>query len=109
MVTFSNTQQLTSAQDWQGSRAVPGCACWLGLGVAQVAADFMRCRAALQPEYPVLRRLWKVFRLRCFVRLPDTPDSGGTVAIFKVEARATSGTAVTPNYVERSLSSYLEK
>ncbi len=109
MVTFSNTQQLTFAQDLQGSRAYWAARAGLGWGVAQVAADSTVCLSSSPAGISGAPATVEGFAITLLCSSSSYADSGGTVAIFKVEARATSGTAGTPNYVERSLSSYLEK
>ncbi len=103
MLTFSNTQQLTSAQDVQGSRAYWAARAGLEWGVSRVIASSAACPAPPAP-----------FVIEGFTIVIDCTrqtysESGGTVTIFRLGATASQGGAVgSLAYVERSVSASVE-
>lgn len=103
MLTFSNTQQLTSAQDVQGSRAYWAARAGLEWGVSRVIANSAACPA---PPVPFVIEGFTIV-INC---VPQTyNESGGTVTIFRLGATASQGGAVgSLAYVERSVSASVE-
>lgn len=101
MLTFSNTQQLTAAQDVQGSRAYWAARAGLAWAVAKIVAT-----PACPTGSPTAVDGFGV-SVTC---TPTTyVDGADTVVIYRLESRASLGTAGSPNYVERSVSAALEK
>ncbi len=109
MLTFSNTQQLTSAQDLQGSRAYWAARAGLGWGVAKVIADATACTSSTPANMGGAPANVEGFSITVTCFASSYVDAGSTINILRIEARASSGTAASANYVERSVSSYLEK
>jgi MSHA biogenesis protein MshP len=116
MLTFSNTQQLTAAQDLQGSRASWAARAGLEWGVASVAS------CATFPETPETSKK----ALPGATATPATFDGGFTVAvgctdrvytegstapnihIYTITSKASSGTIGSIGYVERSMTATVE-
>ncbi len=103
MVSFSNTQQLSSAQDIQGSRAYWAARAGLSWAVAGVLAPPAACPTASAPA------TLDGFSLEVRCTASSYVDGGTTVVIYRLESRASAGTAGSPNYVERSVSASLEQ
>ena len=100
MVTFSNTQQLTSAQDVQGSRAYWAARAGLEWGIASVPATCLASKTLTVDAFTV--------RITC--ALQTYPEAGATVNIFRFTSVASSAGAVgSVGYIERSLSASLER
>jgi len=101
MLTFSNTQQVTAAQDVQGSRAYWAARAGLAWAVAKIAATPSACPTGAPTAVDGFA-----------VSVTCTPssyvDGTATVLIYRLESRASLGTAGTKNYVERSVSASLE-
>jgi MSHA biogenesis protein MshP len=100
MLTFSNTQQLTSAQDVQGSRAYWAARAGLGWGIASVTAAPATC--------PAPSRTWTVdgFTVTVDCNRSTYAEAGATVVIYRLVSRASLGAGATA--VERSVSASLE-
>lgn len=102
MLTFSNTQQLTSAQDVQGSRAYWAARAGLEWGVSRVLAAPAVCTPST--SFPV-----EGFTVTVICTPQSYSESGGTVTIFRLGATASQGGAVgAVGYVERSVSASVE-
>ena len=100
MLTFSNTQQLTAAQDLQGSRAYWAARAGLAWSVAKIVVT-----PACPTSPPTAVDGFSV-SVTC---TPTTyVDGADTIVIYRLESRASLGTAGSPNYVERSVSALLE-
>ncbi|MDZ7938876.1 MAG: hypothetical protein U5M53_11585 [Rhodoferax sp.] len=100
MVTFSNTQQLTSAQDVQGSRAYWAARAGLGWGVASVTAAPAAC-----PVSPTTLTV-ETFTVMVTCTRDTYAEAGATVVIYRLASRARLGAGVSA--VERSVSASLE-
>jgi MSHA biogenesis protein MshP len=106
MLTFSNTQQLTSAQDVQGSRAYWAARAGLAWGVGSVAVSSAAC--------PVPPAPFTVdgFKLTVTCVRSTYSENGNTVVVFTFSSTAQLG--VTPpspgsaGYIERSVSVSVE-
>jgi MSHA biogenesis protein MshP len=101
MVSFSNTQHLTAAQDIQGSRAY--WAARAGLEWAIASTGPAAC-GATTPTPPV-----DGFTLTITCSATPYTDGGVTLTVFQFTSVASSGTAGTPGRVERNVSASLEK
>ncbi len=104
MLTFSNTQQLTSAQDVQGSRAYWAARAGLEWGIANVVATDT-CDAST--TLPTIDAFFAV-TVRCNSTLYSAP---GPVTIYRFESTAkTTGSAPgSIGYIERSVSASMER
>lgn len=101
MLTFSNTQQLTSAQDVQGSRAYWAARAGLEWGIASAVAA---CPAS--PKTMTV----DTFTVVITCTLQSYIEAGATRNIFQFTSVASSAAAVgSVGFVERSLSASLEK
>lgn len=102
MLTFSNTQQLTSAQDVQGSRAYWAARSGLEWGVASVLANPAACPAAV----PLVVAGFNV-AVNCVRQVYN--EAGRSVVVFELQAVAAAGGAVgSVGYIERSVSASVE-
>ena len=114
MLTFSNTQQLTSAQDVQSSRAYWAAQAGLEWAIAGVVAT-----APVPPEVlpqatcPVPDPPASVdgFTLGIECSWRDYSEAGATIRIFQFTSVAKSADAVVGSvgFIERSLSATMEK
>ncbi|MBT9507544.1 hypothetical protein [Rhodoferax sp.] len=101
MLTFSNTQQLTSAQDILGSRSYWAARAGLEWGIAGVTAT---CPVA-STSFAV-----DAFAVTVTCTLQTYTDAGQPVNIFQLTSVArSSGAAGSVGFVERSLSATLER
>jgi MSHA biogenesis protein MshP len=100
MLTFSNTQQLTSAQDVQGSRAYWAARAGLGWGIASVTAAPAAC--------PVSPTNLAIEGFAVIVRCDrsEYDEAGAKVVIYRLTSLASLGAGATA--VERSVSASLE-
>lgn len=114
MVSFSNTAQLTSAQDQQGVRAYWAARGGLEWGLAQVTTN----PATVCPA-PASTTTSSSFTLDGFALTVSTTANcylEGGVPVFLYRVQATASPAGTPapvrgdlNFIERSVSATLEK
>lgn len=103
MLTFSNTNQLNSAKDVQGSRAYWAARTGLEWGVAQALASPATC-----PASPALFTV-EGFALTVACSRQTYSEGVATVIVFNFTSTATSGGAVgSVGYVERSVSGAIE-
>lgn len=101
MVAFSNTQQLTAAQDMQGTRAYWAARAGLEWGVSSVVA----------PDCPASPTALAVdgFTVDVTCAMTAYSEGGNTVNILRFQAIAHSGDAGSLGYIERSLSASMER
>lgn len=105
MVTFSNTQQLTSAQDVQGSRAYWAARAGLEWAIVAIPADLALCaNPVVAPPTPIGGF---TITLRCFQT--NYMDGTAAVNIIRFESVASNGTVGAAGYVERSVSASMER
>lgn len=102
MLSFSNAQQLTSAQDVQGSRAYWAARSGLGWGLASLRANPAACPAP-NPRNFVLDGF--TVEVNC---TPSVYSDAGVnnVVIYRLVSRASLGNGVAA--VERSVSASVE-
>jgi MSHA biogenesis protein MshP len=106
MLTLSNTQQLTSAQDVQGTRAYWAARAGLEWGISSATAA-AACPAS--PTTPVPTVL-TVDGLRVEVTFCATLfTDGASIKLIQLRSVASSGTVGSVGYVERSLSASMER
>lgn len=102
MLTFSNTQQLTSAQDVQGSRAYWAARSGLEWGLAGVAG------AGACPASPTALVI-EGFNVNVTCDRQTYAEAGSSLRIYRLNATASAGGAVgTVAYVERSVTATFE-
>jgi MSHA biogenesis protein MshP len=103
MVTFSNTQQLTSAQDVQGSRAYWAARAGLEWGLASASA------AAACPASPTTLTV-DGFTVVIACAANAYTEAGAPVNIYQFTSVASSAGAVgSVGFIERSLSASMER
>ncbi|MDP3744556.1 MAG: hypothetical protein Q8Q76_09505 [Methylotenera sp.] len=100
MVTFSNTQHLTSAQDVQGSRAYWAARAGLEWGIAGTTAT---C-----PTSPTTLNI-NSFGVVVTCALQTYSESDATIRIFKLSSVASTGSIGSLGFIERSVSASIEK
>jgi MSHA biogenesis protein MshP len=107
MLTFSNTQQLTSAQDVQGSRAYWAARAGLEWGIGSVFP--LASAAAVCPASPTTLAI-DTFSVTITCSVLSYNEAGVTVKIFKfVSVASSAGAAGSRGFIERSVSASLEK
>lgn len=112
MVTFSNTQQLTSAQDVQGSRAYWAARAGLEWGIGSVVAS-----AAVPPGCPASPTALAAtfdggFTVTVTCNRTDYTEAAAAPNRFVYQLTAIARTAGAPGsvgYIERSISASLER
>lgn len=103
MLTFSNTQHLTSAQDIQGSRAYWAARAGISWAIGTISANPITC-----PASPTTFNV-DGFSVSVTCNLTTYNESGVTKRIFNTTATSTSPGAVgSLGYTERSVSAALE-
>ncbi|MDT8990217.1 hypothetical protein RQP54_05005 [Curvibacter sp. APW13] len=102
MVSFSNTQQLTSAQDTVGSRAYWAARAGLEWGVSAGAA------ASACPAASTTLTIQGI-SVAVVCTATAYTEGGATINILRFTAVASLGAAGTQGYVERSVSASMER
>jgi MSHA biogenesis protein MshP len=106
MVTFSNAQQRASAQDVQGSRAYWAARGGLAWGVASLAASSAACPSG--DFTSAAGRNLDGYTVLVTCSRTEYADGTNNVVVYRLDARASLGTAGSNNYVERSVSASME-
>jgi len=103
MLTFSNTQHLTSATDLQGSRAYRACRAGVEWAAGKLSADHTKCPATTA-SFSL-----EGFTVQVDCAMNSYDEAGTTSNIFWVSATATAGGAVgNMAYVERNCHAFME-
>jgi MSHA biogenesis protein MshP len=105
MVSLSNTQQLTSAQDVQGSRSYWAARAGLAWAVSKVSATMPT------PVCPAATSTFNVDDFALSVTCSSTAynEGGTTKTMFSITSVSTTGGSVgSLGYIERSLSATVE-
>lgn len=110
MLTFSNTQQLTSAQDIQGSRAYWAARAGLEFGIGTVVAT-SACPILPTPSPTTLLTIFDGgFSVTVTCSRADYAEASATRSIYQFTSVASNGAAVgSIGYIERSLSASMER
>ena len=106
MLSFSNTQHLTSAQDVQGSRAY-----WAARGGLEWAISTVQTNGAACPAAGVAPANIDGFTITITITCTRRTYTEGTntVVIFALESQANTNAPIgSAGYVERSVSAALE-
>jgi MSHA biogenesis protein MshP len=101
MLTMSNTQQLTSAQDVQGTRAYWAARAGLEWGISSANA------ASTCPTSTTL--IVDGFSVAVTCSLTAVTEAGSAVKLVQLSSVATTGAIGAVGYIERSVSAALEK
>jgi MSHA biogenesis protein MshP len=114
MMTFSTVQQITSAEDVQGSRAYQGARTgieWAAYQVLQgVPATYCSSGSGTTTPLPTLGGSLAGFSVsvKCVTYGPYT-EAGSSFSIYRITSTATHGTAGAVSYVERQLETTIAK
>lgn len=103
MVTLSNTQQLTSTQDIQGSRAYWAARAGLEWGINRINT------ANACPAVSTNLGTIEGFTVTVDCALSVYSEAGQTRNLFRVTALANAGTPGSVGYVDRSVTATLER
>jgi MSHA biogenesis protein MshP len=106
MLTFSSTQQLTSAQDVQGSRAYWAARAGLEWALVAIPATPALCAAPVAaPPTPI-----DGFTIAINCTLLTYAEGGASPAIYSLQSTASFGSVVgSSGYIERSMSASVER
>ena len=111
MLSLSNTQQLSSAQDVEGTRGYWSARGGLEIAIAGVLATAPAAPATSPlPTCPTTAAPATLdgFTLTVSCTATSYTDAGVTSNIFRLTSVASKGSAGTPGYIERSVSASLE-
>ena len=103
MVSFSNTQQLNSAQDVQGSRAYWAARAGLEWAVASQGVGATTCWASTPPA------TIDGFTLSISCTPSSFTDGGATIYVFRLDSVASTGSVGSVGFTERSVSASVER
>ena len=104
MVTFSNTQQITSAQDAQGTRAY-----WAARGGLEWGLTSANASSTCPAASTALTIDGFTVTVTCTLTSPTNPEASTTPRIIQFIAVASSGSVGSVGYIERSVSASLER
>lgn len=109
MLTFSNTQQLTSAQDVQGSRAYWAARSAIEWAVVAIPAAPALCPSTT-PSLVAGPALIEGFTIQIHCARKVYVEGADARTIYALESQASMGAAAGgPGYIERSLSAWIER
>lgn len=110
MLTFSSTQQLTSAQDAQGVRAYWAARAGLEWAFVNIIATPAVCpNTTRTPMAGTVPATVNGYTLTVFCTRSTYTEAANTPVIFLVEAKASIGTVGSIGFIERSVSASLEQ
>lgn len=110
MLTFSNSQQLTSAQDVQGVRAYWAARAGLEWANVNILATPAVCPNTTKTQMAgAVAATVSGYTLAVFCTRASYTEAGNNFYIFLVESKASTGTVGSIGFVERSVSSSLER
>lgn len=105
MLTFSNTQQLTSAQDVQGSRAYWAARAGLEWALVAIPATPPLCASPVAAPPPPIEG----FTISIFCSSNVYDEGGVTRTIYRFTSQASIGAVGSVSFIERSLSASMEQ
>jgi MSHA biogenesis protein MshP len=109
MLTFSNTEQLTSAQDVQGTRAYWAARAGLEWGIGSITAQPSASADCQAPSTNLPGGTIAGFNIVVACVRQTYTEAGANIHIFQFTSVAKSAAAVgSVGYIERSLSASLE-
>ncbi len=106
MVSFSNTQQLNSAQDVQGSRAYWAARAGLEWAVARLGPGSTACWGAVAPAPPTSI---DGFNLTISCAMSSFTEGTSTIYVFRLNSVASTGAVGSVGFIERSVSTSMER
>ena len=111
MVTFSNAQQLTSAQDYLGTRAYLAARGGLEWSIVAIPATPALCPNATPTLVTgAVPASIDGFTLRIFCTRSVYSEAGESRTIYQFESRASSSASVgSVGFIERSVSASMER
>lgn len=104
MVSFSNTQQLNSAQDVQGSRAYWAARAGLEWAIASQGVGTTTCFSGATPPTAL-----EGFTLAVSCVPSSFTEGVSTVYVFRMTSVASVGTVGSVGFIERSVTASLER
>lgn len=104
MVSFSNTQQLNSAQDVQGSRAYWAARAGLEWAIASQGVGVTTCFGGATPPSTL-----EGFTLAVSCIPSNFSEGSSTVYVFRFTSVASLGTVGSVGFIERSVTTSLER
>jgi MSHA biogenesis protein MshP len=105
MLTFSNVQQMTSAQDVQGSRAYQAARSGIEWGAYRILQNSSSC---VPSTTLTLGGNLASFNLVVNCSNTSTTEAGNSVNMFQLTATATTGTVGSTTYIERQVQATIE-
>jgi MSHA biogenesis protein MshP len=105
MVSFSNTQQLSSARDIQSTRAYWAARAGMDWAVGAITLDGTVCPT---PPAPFTIDTGSSFTVTVTCTQHKYAEGSDALTIFTLESQATTGAVGTIGYVERSVSASIE-
>ena len=105
MVTFSNSQQLSSAQDVQGTRAYWAASAGLEWAIVNIAVCTNPASTPMAGAPATINNYTMV--ISC--SFSTYTDAGNTVNIFLIASNASVGTVGAVGFIERNVSASLER
>lgn len=105
MVTFSNSQQLSSAQDVQGTRAYWAARAGLEWAIVNIAVCTNPASTPMAGAPATINNYTMV--ISC--SFSTYTDAGNTVNIFLIASNASVGTVGAVGFIERNVSASLER
>lgn len=109
MLAFSNTQQITSAQDIQGSRGYWAARAGLEWGIGGIVADPAVPASCPASPTTLSSTFDGGFTVTVVCVRSDYLEAGATRYLFRLTATATAGAAGSAGFIERSVSASLER
>ena len=110
MLTFSNSQQLTSAQDVQGVRAYWAARAGLEWAFVNIIATPAVCPNTTKTQMAgTVPATVNGFTLTVFCTRSTYTEAGNNPIIYLVESKASTGTVGSIGFIERSVSASLER
>lgn len=110
MLTFSNSQQLTSAQDLQGSRAYWAARAGLEWAVVNVkASPAIVCPNGVTTAMAGAPGTIDGYTMGVSCTLSTYTEAGASVRIYVIESSASVGSVGSVGFIERSVSASLEQ
>jgi MSHA biogenesis protein MshP len=110
MLTFANSQALTSAQDVQGVRAYWAARAGLEWAFANIQPTPAVCPNTTRTQMTgTVPATVNGFTLAVFCTRSTYTEAGTSFNIFLVESRASTGTVGSVGFIERSVSASLER
>jgi|ABSR01.1.fsa_nt_gi MSHA biogenesis protein MshP len=110
MVTFSTSQQVTSAQDVQGSRAYWAARAGLEWAIVNVnTTPGVVCPNTVKTAMPGAPTQIEGFDMVISCTRSNFTDGGASLVIYRMESQASLGSVGNVGFIERNVSASLEQ